>query len=83
MNVLRETGEILELEHVPVPWIIGLGAVVMVIVIGLIRALVEVSVEGILISLVLLVVLSWTEQALVLKRRHALRSRERFEGICQ
>ena len=75
MNVLRETDEVLELEHVPVPWIIGLGAVVMVLAIGLIRALVEGSVEGILISLVLLVVLSWIMLKWVVRRLRVVADR--------
>lgn len=75
MNVLRETDEVLELEHVPVPWIIGLGAVVMVLAIGLIRALVELSLEGILISLVMFAALSWIMLKWVVRRLRVVADR--------
>jgi hypothetical protein len=75
MNVLRETDEVLELEHVPVPWIIGLGAVVIVLAIGLIRALVELSLEGILISLVMLAALSWIMLKWVVRRLRVVADR--------
>jgi hypothetical protein len=59
MNVVLQTDTRLQIEHLPIPWIIGLGAVCLVLLIGLIRALIEGAWGGALIAAVMLAALAW------------------------
>jgi hypothetical protein len=59
MQVVHQAEDKIELEHVPTQWVIGLGAVCFVLLIGLVRALFEGAVQGALVALAMLAALSW------------------------
>lgn len=67
MNVVTRTDEHLELAHTPMPWIIGLGCVLFVLCIGLLKALAEGAFGGIIISLAMLAALGWIMMTRILR----------------
>ena len=68
MEITTKTADLLVLQHQPTNWIIGLGAVCVVLLIGLLRALIELSLPGITISLVMLTALGWLMLTQVVRR---------------
>jgi len=68
MHVVRQTDDVIELEHTPIPWVIGLGAVVVVLLVGLIKALLEGAIGGSLIALAMLGALSWIMVTRIIRR---------------
>jgi len=59
MNVVRQTDTILQLEHFPMPWVIGLGAVQAVLVIGLFQALFDGAFGPVALMLMMLGAIGW------------------------
>ena len=59
MQVVQQADDRIELEHVPTQWVIGLGAICLVLLIGLVRALAEGAMEGALVALAMLAALGW------------------------
>ncbi len=68
MNMMSEDDGRIELEHVPTQWVIGLGAVCFVLLVGLVRALFEGAVQGALVALAMLAALSWFVLTRVFRR---------------
>lgn len=68
MNISYQDGGRIELEHVPAQWVLGLGAVCLVLLVGLVRALVEGAVAGALVALAMLAALSWVVLTRILCR---------------
>lgn len=75
MHVARQTDDVIELEHVPAQWIIGLGAVWMILLIGLLKALVEFDPGGIVIVLAMIGVLSWIMVTRIVRRLRVVADR--------
>jgi len=59
MQLIRASESRLELAHRPTEWMIGLGLVCVVLAIALLKALLELALNGVLISAVLLAALGW------------------------
>lgn len=68
VNVSHQDAGRIELEHLPTQWVVGLGAVCLVLVIGLVRALIEGATEGALVALAMLAALSWILVTRVFRR---------------
>lgn len=75
MNVIHQTDDMIELEHTPTPWVIGLGAVVFVLSIGLLKALLEGELGGSLIALAMLAGLSWIMVTRIVRRLRVVADR--------
>lgn len=68
MRVIHQGDDRIELEHLPTQWVIGLGAVCFVLVIGLVRALFEGAIQGALLALAMLAALSWIVLTRIFRR---------------
>jgi hypothetical protein len=68
VNISHQDASRIELEHVPTQWVIGLGAVCFVLLIGFVRALFEGAVQGALVALAMLAALSWFVLTRVFRR---------------
>ena len=75
MNLVHQTDDMIELEHTPIPWVIGLGAVVFVLSIGLLRAIVEGALGGSLVALAMLAGLSWLMVTRIVRRLRGVADR--------
>ncbi|MEZ5555986.1 hypothetical protein [Haliea sp.] len=75
MEITTKTADLLVVQHQPTNWIIGLGAVCVVLLIGLARALVELSLSGITISLLMLTALGWLMLTQVVRRLQLIADR--------
>lgn len=77
MHVVQLNDTTLQLEHFPVPWVIGLGAVQLVLLFALIKSLVDGAPGGVAISLVMLLVIGWLWLTKVYRRLRVVLDRER------
>lgn len=59
MEVSHQDAGRIVLEHLPTQWAVGLGAVCLVLVLGLVHALLAGATEGALVALAMLSALSW------------------------
>lgn len=75
MDVIKQTEDVIELSHTPFEWALGLGTVVIILFVGLIKALAEGALEGILISLAMLGVLSWLMITRIIRRLRVIADR--------
>jgi hypothetical protein len=75
MQVVRQTEDVIELEHTPVPWVIGLGSVCVVLSIGLLKALFEGEFVGAFIALAMLAGLSWLMITRIIRRLRVVADR--------
>lgn len=77
MHVVQLTDTTLQLEHFPVPWVIGLGMVQVVLLFALIKAVVDGALGGMAISLAMLLVIGWVWLTKVYRRLRVVLDRER------
>ena len=59
MNLVHQSPERLELEHRPMSWIVGLGIVCAVLLLGVLKALIEGELTGVAIAGLMLLVIGW------------------------
>jgi len=76
MNVVRQTATVLQLEHFPMPWVIGLGAVQAVLVIGVFQALFQGAFGPVALMLAMLAAIGWIWLTKIFRRLQIVLDRD-------
>ena len=68
MRVIKQSSAELEMTHMPIDWLVGLGGVVAILGITFLRALSEGALNGIIMSSLLLAALGWILMTQILRQ---------------
>lgn len=76
MKVVHQTDAVLQLEHFPTPWVIGLGTVLGVLLMALVKALVEFEFGGMAIASLMILAIGWVWLTRIFRRLQILLNRD-------